>query len=91
MNIYYFTFMTSEELSKYNLFVSPASDSKSNYIVKKLDNIIPKYEVITMAETLNKYGTFKSISFPIYKNGKIKTITTYGRNNRIIKKIKIYR
>ena len=87
MNIYYFTFMTSEELSKYNLFVSPASDSKSNYIVKKLDNIIPKYEVITMAETLNKYGTFKSISFPIYKNGKIKTITTYGRNNRIIKKI----
>ena len=91
MAVYYITFGTFSGLEEYCLEASPAANQKGHYIVEKLDEVIPKYEVISLSETSKKKMViFSGKTVKCLKHGEYTVWTTFGKPTRLFRRLHRY-
>ncbi len=81
------TFYSPAIIENLQLYISPAGNKKSEYIVEKLDEILDEYDVYTMAETSKKRGVIRSNSYNIGKHGKLKVFWGFGKPNAVFRRL----
>lgn len=87
MAVYYLTYYEPTEIARYKLDISPAGQTKASYIAEKMDCIGEKYTIISLAETKAKSGYYPTHTFPIGKNGMFTIWNTFGKPNRVMRKL----